>query len=401
MTKLNFFYLAETETLELYLKSKSYFDNFYNLKKNFSKLTIVNFSKIMGKDIKNNNFKKILKKKNINYLCPSTTDELLKILKKKNSYAFFKAPFGLKYFKILKTVSKSKIKLIQIANFLFTQEKKAFEDRDIKQSFRIIFKIRLINYFHRLMCALGFYPKVDIHFDCDQSRIDLINNSISKKIDKFIPLLNLSYYKKIIRINSKYYSDFIRSKNDKIEKKYIIVCDTPLAHEDFLLRDGHYNVEKVEKFYKNLNLFLINIQKILKKKVIICLHPKGEYDHFKNFLVLKKNFKTVFFKTEYYISKSYLILNTISSTINYAIMQNKPIFILKSKYYGSSTKSKIKVFQKEYNYPIINIDQFKGYNFIKILKNKNLEKFNDINKKKLIYKKNITDTQQVINYLNK
>ena len=117
--------------------------------------------------------------------------------------------------------------------------------------------------------------------------------------------------------------------------------------------------------------------------------------------MLKKNFKTVFFKTEHYISKSYLVLNTISSTINYAIMQNKPIFILKSKYYGNSTKSKINVFQKEYNYPVINIDQFKKYNFIKILKNKNLAKFNDINKKKLIYKKNITDTQQVLNYLKK
>ena len=115
------------------------------------------------------------------------------------------------------------------------------------------------------MCALNFYPKVDIHFDCDQSRIDSINNSISNKINKFIPLLNLSYYKKIVRINSKYYSDFIKSNRDKIEKKYITVCDSPLAHEDFLLRDGPYNVEKVEQFYKNLNLFLTNIQKILKK----------------------------------------------------------------------------------------------------------------------------------------
>jgi len=117
--------------------------------------------------------------------------------------------------------------------------------------------------------------------------------------------------------------------------------------------------------------------------------------------VLKKNFKTVFFKTEYYISKSYLVLNTISSTINYAIMQNKLILILKSKYYGNTTKGKIENLQKELNYPIINIDQFKRYNFIEILKNKNLKKLNKINKKKLIYEKNITDIQQVMNYLKK
>ena len=401
MAKLNLFYLLEEETLELYLKSTLYFETFYNLKKHFSKSTIVNFSKLLGQDIKNNNFKKILKKKNITYFCPSTTGELFQKLKKNNNYAFFKAPFSLKYFKILRILSKSKIKLIQIANYSFIHEKKAFEGRDIKQSFRIIFNMKLINYFHRLMCALNFYPKVDIHFDCDQSRIDSINNSISNKINKFISLLNLSYYKKIVRINSKYYSDFIKSNRDKIEKKYITVCDSPLAHEDFLLRDGPYNVEKVEQFYKNLNLFLTNIQKILKKKVVICLHPKGEYNQFKNFHVLKKNFKTVFFKTEYYISKSYLVLNTISSTINYAIMQNKPILILKSKYYGNTTKGKIENLQKELNYPTINIDQFKKYDFIKILKNKNLENLNHINRKKLIYKKNITDIQQVMNYLKK
>jgi hypothetical protein len=63
MAKLNLFYLLEEETLELYLKSTLYFETFYNLKKHFSKPTIVNFSKLLGQDIKNNNFKKILKKK--------------------------------------------------------------------------------------------------------------------------------------------------------------------------------------------------------------------------------------------------------------------------------------------------------------------------------------------------
>ena len=63
----------------------------------------------------------------------------------------------------------------------------------------------------------------------------------------------------------------------------------------------------------------------VKKKVIICLHPKAEYNHFKNFKLLQKNFKTVYYKTEYYISKSFLVLNGISSTMNFAIIQKKPI----------------------------------------------------------------------------
>ena len=399
MANKNLFYILEAETLDFFLKSTRYFETFYFLSEQFSKSTIINISKITGKDIKNNNFKKILKKKNINYFCPLTTDELFEKIKKENNYTFFKARFSLKNHKILRVLKNSGIKFIQIANYSFIHNKKLFEGRSIKQSFRIIFKMRLINYFHRLMSALSLYPKIEIHFDCDQRRINSIKNSISNKINKYIPLLKLSHYKNIVRINSKYYSDFLRSNRDKLEEKYITVCDSPLAHEDFELMDGPHDVEKVEQFYKNLNLFLISIQKIFKKKVVICLHPKGEYNQFKNYLLLKKNFKTVLFKTEYYIAKSYLVLNTTSSAINYAIMQNKPIFILNSKYYGNTTKNKIKNTQKQLNYPTIDIDHFKKYNFIKILKSRNFKKLNYENKKRLIFKENTTDIQQVMNYL--
>ena len=108
--------------------------------------------------------------------------------------------------------------------------------------------------------------------------------------------MKLSFYKNVLRINSKYYSDYVKLKRYRLEKKYITFCDTPLAHRDFLLRDGLYNKEKVEEYYSKLYFFLKEVQKLLKKKVIICLHPKGEYNQFKNFKLLKKNFQTVFFK---------------------------------------------------------------------------------------------------------
>lgn len=400
MNKLNLFYFLEEDSLKFFLKSpKSYSDSFYELKKYFSSCTIVNFSKIIGQKVCSDNFKHKLKKKNINYLCPSTSKELLTKIKQNNNYAFFKAPFGFKYYRILRTIKKSNIKIIQVSNYSFIFEKKPFQGRSIKQSLRIIFKMKLINYFHRFMSTLGFYPKIFVHFDCDQSRIDMINKSLSKKLDKYIPFLKFSYYKKLVRINSKYYSDFIRSKNNKLEKKFITLCDSPLVHDDFILRDGNYDIEKIEEYYKNLNLFLINIQKKLKKKVIICLHPKGKYNNFKNFKIIEKNFKTVKFKTEYYISKSFLVLNIISSTINYAIMQDKPIIILKSKYLGNTVKGKIQNIEKELNYPSINIDEFKELDLKKVLNKKNINKVDLYKKNKLFFKINTTDHQQVMNYL--
>lgn len=402
MIKINFFYFFDQETIKIFLKRpKSYNETFYSLKKNIFKCTIVNFSKLLNNYSSNDDFKKKLKKKNIDYFCPSNAEELLKKIKKGNNYGFFKASFDIKYFRLLRIIKQSRVKLIQVSNYSFIFEKKTFEGRTIKQSIRIILKMKLINYFHRLMAAIGFYPKVSIHFDCDQTRIDSINNALSKKINKFIPLLNFSYYKKIVRINSKYYSDFIKLKKNKLEKKYITLCDTPLAHGDFILRDGPYNSLNIENYYKNLNLFLTNIQRALNKKVIICLHPKGEYNTFKNFNLLRKKFKTVYYKTEHYISRSFLVLNIISSTMNFAIMQNKPIIILKSKYLGNTIKGKIDNIIKELNYPVINIDQSKKIDFKKVLNKKNLNKIELYKNKKLFIEKKKTDVQQVIDFLKK
>ncbi len=402
MNNINLFFLYDQESVETFIKTpKDYNYILYYLKKK-TKITIINFSKTINENTNENKIKKILKKKNINYFCPSSLKDLSEILNKtKNNYAFLKAPFGFKYYKLLRTLRKSKIKLIQVSNYSFIFEKNAFEGRNIKQSIRIIFKMKSINYFHRVMSILGFYPKIHIHFDCDQNRIDLINNSLSKKFDRFFPLLKFSYYKKIIRINSRYYSDFIKLKKNKIENKYITLCDSPLAHEDFVLRDGPVNTKHVELYYKNLNLFLKKIEKIFKKKIIICLHPKGTYEKFKNFKILKKNFKVITFKTEYFISKSYLVLNTVSSTMNYAIMQNKPVVILKSKYYGNTVKGRIKNIQKELDYPIMNIDKINKHITKKSFFKKNFKKIDKFKYNRLFFKKNIFDYDQVYDYLKK
>ena len=397
---MNLFLFIDDKDLSIFLnRPRSYNDTIFSLKRYFSKFTIVNISKIIGEEINNKHFKKILDKENIDYFCPSYPSELINKINKDNNYGFFKAKFDLKYYKILRTLNKSDIKLIQVSNYSFIFEKNSFRARTINDNLRVIFKIRLMNYFHRIMCALNLYPKVHIHFDCDQNRIDLINSSLSKKIDNFIPIINLSYYKKIVRINSKYYSDFIKLKKNKIEKKFITLSDQPLAHPDFTAREGLIDYKKKDIYYKNLISLLKKIEKTFNKKVVICLHPKAEYNNFKSFKLLKKNFKTVYFKTEYYISKSFLVLNGISSTMNYAIIQNKPIFIINSRYFGNTVKNKIKNIKKELNYPIINVDNFDQYNFKKLLDIKNKKKIELYKKNRLYFELDTTYLKQVINYL--
>jgi hypothetical protein len=396
---MNFFLFIDDKDLRVFLnRPKSFNTIFLSLQKLFSRCTVINISKIIGEKVKNNNFKKILSEDNIDYFCPSNSKELNnRINKKDKNYGLFKANFNLKYFKILRILNKSKIRLIQVNPYSFIFENNSLVGKPIKDSIKIIFNLRLINYFHRIMCGLGLYPKIHIHFDCDQKRIDLINGSLSKKIDKYFPHIKFSYYKKIVRINSKYYSDFIQLKKHKIEDKYITLLDEPLAHPDYTIREGVVDYKKKEIYYKNLILLLKKIQKTFNKKVIICLHPKAEYHHFKNFKLLQKNFKTVYYKTEYYISKSFLVLNAISSTMNYAIIQNKPVFIIKSRHFANVANDKIKHIKEELNFPIINVDNFNKQNFKNLLDRKNKNK----DKKKIeLYMKNRLFFEQNINYLN-
>lgn len=397
---MNLFLFIDENDLAAFLKRpRSYNATIFDLKKYFKKFTVVNISKIIGEDVKNNNFKKLLDKKKIDYFCPSNQIELIRKINKNKNYGFFKAKFDLKYYNVLRALNKSNIRFIQVSNYSFIFEKNSFQDRTINENLRVIFKIKLMNYFHRFMCALNLYPKVHIHFDCDQKRIDLINSSFSKKIDRLIPIINLSYYKKIVRINSKYYSDFIKLKKNKIKKEYITLSDQPISHPDFTAREGAVDYKKKDIYYKNLNTFLKKIEKAFNKKVIICLHPKAEYNHFKNFRLLQKNFKTVYYKTEYYISKSLLVLNGISSTMNFAIMHNKPIFIIRSKYFGNTVINKIKNIQRELNYPIIDIDNFSKYNLKNLLDLKNKKQIELYKKNRLFFEYNKTYLQQVVDYL--
>ena len=67
-------------------------------------------------------------------------------------------------------------------------------------------------------------------------------------------MLKISYYERIIRINSKYYSEII-NKNYKITNEYIVVCDTPMSHPDITVLDGRKDKDLIEDYYYKLHNF--------------------------------------------------------------------------------------------------------------------------------------------------
>ena len=128
MTMINLFYFIDNQDLAALLKRQKNFRKIHlNLSKLFSKSVVVNITKIIGEKVKNNSFKKILSKDNIEYFCPLNFKELNnRISKKAKNYGQFKANFNLKYFKILRMLKKSRIRLIQVNPRSFIFENKAF-----------------------------------------------------------------------------------------------------------------------------------------------------------------------------------------------------------------------------------------------------------------------------------
>jgi hypothetical protein len=400
MIKSTLIYILEDKTLKFAIEKPYFFQDFFKLKKSFKNSYVINVSNLtLNKNLDNVN--ELLKSHNVDYFVPKTLDELENFFKDKECIGFLKLYHHIKYHKILRILKKNSVRLIQISSFNFIFEQKLFKKKPLKHSLKILYNIRILNYMHRIMTILGFYPRIAIHFESDQSRIDLINISLSKKLEKFFPFLKFSFYEKIIRINSKYYSNTLTKKIVN-QEKYITLCDSPLVHGDLTLKEGINDKENIEIYYKKLHAFLDRLKLVFEKEIIICIHPKGVYDEFENFRLLKKHYKVILNQTEEYIEKSFLVLFTVSSTYNHAIIQGRNIALIKSKHIGSTASQQILTIKKELDLFAFDIDGANNFDnscFSKIINSK--KRISNYSFKKLFYKKGITDIEQVTEYIKK
>ena len=209
-----------------------------------------------------------------------------------------------------------------------------------------------------------------------------------------------SYSKNVIikDIHSFDYSNFLKKKHIKCDK-YFVYLDTgfPYFSGDTFLDKSigfNYNKSDIQKYINNLLLFFHFIEKKFSKKVLIVPHPKLRDRNFKLNYTYFNNFK-IFDKldTNEAVTQAYCVLiNTVTSSISYAILNYKPIIFLKSKITESFVKFmglnyilerkkmltylKLKNLSIEKNYLVdklnlkINIEAYERYRF-KYLQNLN------------------------------
>ena len=235
-------------------------------------------------------------------------------------------------------------------------------------------KIRLFNNFliktlaHKItvfLSMIGLVRKIDIRFISNPDFIRFNKNNITNKIANFF---NLPYAKKLIPINSRAYDIFLKSKF-KIKKDYITVLDEQLDEPQWTRFTGVKKKKDIILHYKKFNIYLKKLSKVLKKKVIICIHPNDNLDEKKR---LFKNFKVLKYKTREYIYKSYLVVFFESSAITDAILLNKNITTIKSKILDENQISSAMYYVKGINAPVSSIDNIENLNLTKnfLIKNK-------------------------------
>ncbi|MDB9937283.1 hypothetical protein OAD13_04445 [Candidatus Pelagibacter sp.] len=351
MKKKIFAIIIDNERLSIYSKNIKYFLG--NIKKyvpegveiyliDISNLHLIKKTKI---EISEENIE-------FNYFSPQNFRELYNFSNNNKILAMVKIRenFGnLRLNCLLNFITFKRI-VINVDGFFVVADK--VKNFSIFEKINVFINIKLSYYFYRIISLLGIVKKIDLLITASQTNINRIKSGISSRIENIIPI-NLSYIKKIYRVNSNL--DENLSKKD-LSEKFIVFCDSGFDHVDRILRDGVIKSHEREIYYKRIHDLFSYLELLYKKKIIFCQHPRADYPLSENFEKIKKNFKVAKYETDKYISQSYLSIFLSSMSIGYAISLKKKIILIKSKLLGNFYSLRSDILRKTIELFEIDID---------------------------------------------
>ena len=191
---------------------------------------------------------------------------------------------------------------------------------------------------------------------------------------------------KIIDVNSFDYDKYlINEKNGtKFENKYGLYLDEYLPfHPDFNL----FNIKTIDpnNFYDVLNRFFCDIEREKGLEIIIAAHPKAEKYKSYNYF---NNRKVIFNQTSTLAKDAEFIIAHCSSSINFAILNTKPVFSILTNDIINEMKMYsviIEEISKGIGSNLFNIDEYSMKKFE--IPNINKRKYNEFKYKILTSKK--------------
>ncbi len=273
-------------------------------------------------------------------------------------------------------------------------ERNLFKDKKI--FFYALTKVLRI-YLLRFLAIINLFPKISIYFDSNQMAVKKMSEGIVRKINKIIPFIDISYYQKLIPINSAAADKQIESQARSSEE-IITFIDGNFISPDRIEREGMPDQNLINKYFEDLKNFLNLLSAKFSKKIIICLHPKSDTLFYKKYL---KNFTLEKYNTNHNINKSFIVTFHSSTAITDAIFLKKKIICLTSSTLGNYEDSRIDRFLKEFNFSKICLDEptkIKWDNLLQILDSK-IVTYNDYIDQQLICDKFEKGDDKVIRIL--
>ena len=375
------------------------YDLLIDLSKNFKNIYILN---LLNLKLFNKNFK-IKKKikyklpKNIKIIFFENKNKFYKFCNNKRLICFQNLGKSLEYFGIyrcLKKINSINILVLNLGNFGNT----TFIDFKLKYFFKSFYHYydRFLYYFFRFLTIINFFPSINYLFHSDKEVIQNIKKGLSNKLDNLFKFKKISYFKNVIKVNSKSYDYIDRYKIKNKSNKFIVYIDTPLDHLDRTIREGKVSIDKKKKFYENLRIFLKFLSKSTNQKIIICPHPKQKNPKkiFLNFEIAKK-------RTIELIPSASLVVFSESSAITTAVLLKKKILCIQSDMMGDYLLNLSNKYIKHLNLKKINIDNFNNSekNKISLRKLYTQNQYNNFIKNKLNADGKTKSSTRIINTL--
>ena len=329
----------EKEIEKLIAINKKLYDKIEENFKEFYIINLKNFklfkNKINLENTKSKNLSNL--PKGFKIFTPQNSNDLKEFLVDKKLTAFLNIGRNFEHFYIHRLLKKNNVNLILLINFggfgnpnievVLTKNIKFF-------TYAIIKVIRV--YLVRIFALLNIFPRIKICFESNPAAAKNLNQGISKKIEKIIPFLKVSYYEKVIPINSISADKLLQSGNElnkdtEISEEIITFIDSDFFTGDRIDRGDSFRDDSTIKYFENLKKLLNDLSEKFKKKIIISLHPQTNTEIYRKYL---SNFNLEKYNTSKNIVKSFIVVFHESTAIDEALLLKKKIICVKSKFLG-------------------------------------------------------------------
>ena len=357
------------------------------LGKKYKKFYFINTYNIRNKKKLKINYQ-FFKKKNIIHFNPKSFSELNIFLSKNNIFLINNLSFGFRNIFLHYLVSRKNIFQISFSNILQFNSYKVenWTHVNLVKKIKFYYSKRFSLFVYRILIILRLINQIDILCISQKDIYKNYKSSYNKKT------LLIKKYKEIKSTSVKL--PFINTQKKQYEK-YITFIDTGILHMDILRRGHIINKKMVNDYLSYLKTYLLNLNKLFRKKIVICLHPSSNYNLYKKKL---RDFEIYKYKTEKYISNSFLVLFHDSTAIFSAILLKKKIISLKSNIMGNYLNARRLFYIKKFFFEEHNIEQNLKLNRKKltIQLNKKVKNYEKIIKKIYFSKKNSLSIQKIM-----